>query len=53
MHVQMQVITTVIDIKKCENNKVTSYVTIPAQKVSKKTNVPQPEYYHDEFSYDE
>jgi transposase len=42
-----------IDIKKCEDNKVRPYVPIPAQKVSKKINVPQPKYYHDKFKYDE
>jgi transposase len=42
-----------VDIKKCEDNSVTPYVPIPEQKVSKKTNVPQVEYYHDKFIYDE
>lgn len=42
-----------IDIKKCEDNDVTPYVPIPAQKVSKKTNVPRPEYYHDKFIYNQ
>ena len=42
-----------IDIKKCEDNSVTPYVPIPKEKVSKKTNVPQPEYYHEKFIYDQ
>jgi len=42
-----------IDIKKCEDNSITPYVPIPEQKVSKKTNVPQPEYHHNKFIYDE
>lgn len=42
-----------IDIKKCEDNSVIPYVPIPEQKVSKKTNVPQPEYHHSKFIYDE
>ena len=42
-----------IDIKNCEDNGVTPYVPIPEQKVSKKTNVPKVEYYHDKFIYDE
>lgn len=41
------------DIKKCEDNGVIPYVPIPAQKVSKKTNIPQPDYYHDKFIYDQ
>jgi hypothetical protein len=42
-----------IDLKKCEDNKVTAYVPIPAQNVSKKTNIPRAEYYHDKFIYDQ
>jgi len=40
------------DIKECEDNSITTYVPIPGQKVSKKTGVPQPDFYHDRFLYD-
>jgi transposase len=40
------------DIKECEDNSITTYVPIPEQKVSKKTGVPQPDFYHDRFLYD-
>jgi len=42
-----------LDIKKCEDNEITTYVPIPKPKISKKVNVPQPKYYHDQFTYDE
>jgi transposase len=42
-----------IEIKECEDNKITTYVPIPKQKVSSKTNVPKEGYYYDKFSYDE
>lgn len=41
-----------VDLKTCEDHKITAYVPIPQQKVSKKTNTPTPEYYHDKFTYD-
>lgn len=41
-----------IDIKKCQDKQITTYLPIPEQKVSKKTNVPQPEYYHEKFTYE-
>lgn len=41
-----------LDIKKWQDNEVIPYVPIPAQKVSKKKNVPLPEYHHDKFTYD-
>lgn len=41
-----------VDLKTCEDHGITTYVPIPEQKVSKKTNVPQPAYYHDRFVYD-
>lgn len=41
-----------LDIKKCEDNGITPYVPIPKPKISKKVNVPQPEFYHDQFTYD-
>jgi transposase len=42
-----------VDIKNCEDNGITPYVSIPEQGVPKKTNVPEPEYKHDKFTYDE
>lgn len=42
-----------VDLKKCEDEGITTYVPIPEQKVSKKTNVPQPDYLYDKFIYDE
>ena len=42
-----------IDLKTCEDDGITTYVPTPEQKVSKKTNVPTPDYYRDHFVYDE
>jgi transposase len=42
-----------IDIKKCEDNNVITYVPIPKPKVSSKTNVPEEQYHYDKFVYDE
>jgi transposase len=41
-----------VDLKICEDNNITTYIPVPAQKVPKRTNVPTPDYYHDKFSYD-
>jgi transposase len=41
-----------VDLKHCEDNRITTYVPTPKHKVSKKTNVPTPEYFPDKFSYD-
>lgn len=41
-----------IDLKTCEGDGITTFVPIPKHKVSKKTNVPRPEYYPDQFAYD-
>lgn len=41
-----------VDLKLCEENNITTYVPIPKQKVSKKTNVPTPDYHHQKFQYD-
>lgn len=41
-----------VDLQACEEQQITTYVPIPAPKVSKKTGVPAPEYYHDKFTYD-
>lgn len=41
-----------IDVKKCQDNQITAYVPIPEQKVPKETNVPQPEYRHEKFTYE-
>ena len=42
-----------IEIKECQDNDIMTYVPIPKQKVSKKTNVPEEEYQYDKFLYDE
>lgn len=42
-----------VDLKSCEDNSITTYVPVPKQKISKKTNVPTPDYYHDKFIYDD
>lgn len=41
-----------VDLKTCEDNTITTYVPVPAQKVPKRTKVPTPAYYHDKFLYD-
>jgi|SRR5208337_1652002 len=41
-----------VDLKICEDNDITTYVPVPAQKVPKRTNVPTHDYYHDKFLYD-
>lgn len=41
-----------VDLKHCEDYGITTYVPTPRHKVSKKTNVPTPEYYPDKFAYD-
>ena len=41
-----------IEVKECEDNDIITYVPIPKQKVSKKTNVPEEEYTYDKFIYD-
>lgn len=41
-----------VDLKACEDHQITTYVPVPEPKISKKTNVPTPEYYHDNFPYD-
>ncbi len=41
-----------LDLKACEEHQITAYVSVPAPKISKKTNVPSPEYFHDRFVYD-
>jgi transposase len=41
-----------VDLKTCEDNDILTYVPIPEHKVSKKTNVPTPDYYPDRFTYD-
>lgn len=40
-----------VELKKCQDNGVNTYVAIPEPKISKKTATPSPEYYHDKFSY--
>jgi hypothetical protein len=41
-----------VDLKTCDDNGITAYVPIPEPKISKKTQVPTPNYYHDKFAYD-
>ena len=40
------------ELKGCQENNIITYVPIPKQKVSSKTNVPEEEYHYDKFSYD-
>jgi transposase len=42
-----------VDLKTCDDNGIATYVPIPKQKISKKTETPTPEYYADKFIYDE
>lgn len=42
-----------VDLKTCDDNGITTYVPVPSPKISKKTQVPTPEFYHDKFIYDE
>jgi hypothetical protein len=41
-----------VDVKNCEDNQITTYMPVPEPKISKKKNVPKPEYYYDKFTYD-
>ena len=42
-----------VEMKACEDNRLTAYVPIHRPKISKKTNTPTPEYYAEKFFYDE
>lgn len=42
-----------VDLKACDDQQIITYVPMPEPKISKKTNVPTPDYYHDNFVYDE
>jgi transposase len=42
-----------VDLKACDDQKITTYVPVPKPKISKKTETPTPEYYADKFVYDE
>lgn len=42
-----------VDLKACDDQQITTYVPVPKPKISKKTQVPTPAYYHDTFVYDE
>ena len=42
-----------VDLKTCEDAGISTFVPVPKPKISKKTNVPAPEYYHDKFIYDQ
>jgi transposase len=41
-----------VDLKACDDQKIITYVPIPAPKISKNTGVPTPDYYPDKFVYD-
>jgi len=41
-----------VDLKACEDQQIVTYVPVPDPKISKKTQVPAPAYYHDKFVYD-
>ena len=41
-----------LDLHACEQHEVTPYVSVPDPKISKNTNVPTSDYYHDKFLYD-
>jgi hypothetical protein len=42
-----------VDLKACDDQTIITYVPVPEPKISRKTQVPTPEYYHDKFIYDE
>ncbi len=42
-----------VDLKTCDDQTIITYVPVPKPKISKKTGVPTPDYYHDKFIYDE
>ena len=42
-----------VDLKACSDQSITAYVPVPNPKISKKTQTPKPQYYHDKFVYDE
>jgi Transposase and inactivated derivatives len=42
-----------VDLKLCDDQKLTTYVPIPKQKISKKTKTPLPDYYAEKFIYNE
>jgi len=41
------------ELKECEDHSINTYVPIPEPKISEKSQVPQTDYYHDRFIYDE
>jgi len=42
-----------VDLKTCEDSSISTFVPVPKPKISKKTNVPAEDYYHDTFVYDQ
>ncbi|MCI0565054.1 MAG: IS1182 family transposase [Nitrososphaera sp.] len=42
-----------VDLKTCDDQTIITYVPVPEPKISKKTQVPTPDYYHDKFVYDQ
>jgi transposase len=42
-----------VDLKMCDDQKLTTYVPIPKQKISKKTQTPLPDYYAEKFIYND
>lgn len=41
-----------VEIKKCVDNGLTPYISEPQSTVSKKVNIPKPEFYKSKFKYD-
>jgi transposase len=42
-----------VDLKACDDQQITTYVAVPKPKISKKTQVPTPDYYANKFPYNE
>lgn len=42
-----------VDLKTCEDQKITTHIPVPKPKISQKTKTPTPEYYADKFIYHE
>lgn len=41
-----------VEVKECVDNGIVPYIPEPESRVSKKVNIPRPEYYEDKFRYD-
>jgi len=42
-----------VDLKTCEDNRITAFMPVPEPKISEEKKVPTPDYYYDKFIYDE